>query len=173
MNSKHEILLYALTIATLIAVAAGCTSPNECLQNMDVAYKVKFMKVAYDQGSESYVASQVSVVTSVHGLGRDSMLYDSVQVNGMALPLQSNDTISAFVICQQAASYGDTVMVSDTLWVIHDNELEFVSVECGCAVQNKVRDVIHTVNMIDSVARVADMVDRKSIENLKIYVRNR
>lgn len=173
VNIKQKISIHVPTVVVSLIVMTACTSPNECLQNMDVAYKANFLQMTFDQGTESYVANQVSIVTSVHGLGKDSMLYDSARVNSIALPLQSNDTMSVFIIDQQVVLNNDTVMVADTLWVIHDNELEFVSVECGCAVKNNVRNVLHTVNMIDSVSRVTDNVNRNSRDNLKIYVKNR
>jgi len=151
----------------------GCSSSDLCMQEMKVRLKVDFKQMKYDTSSEQYKEQTKEVSVIVHGKGIDSLLYDSATLNTMELPLQINDSISVFVIKQAYTPEGDTVptYVTDTLWVKHENSIEFVSVECGAVVVNDIKAVLWTINRIDSVSISDRSVNRTGNSNLKIYVK--
>lgn len=149
---------------------ASCTTTNVCMEEMDVEFKVQLMEANFDQVNEKYVSGKHQSTVKVCGVGLDSMLYDQVKVTQMALPLNPSDTITQFVIEQMGS---DSSYVADTLTVLHDNELEFVSLECGCAVLNHVKKVSHTVNAIDSVVLKKNDVVRNGDVNMQMYVKKK
>jgi len=155
----------------LMGILTGCSSPDICMLETKVRMKVSFKEMKYDTSSEQYKEQTKEVSVIVHGRGIDSLLYDSVSLSIMELPLQINDSISVFAVKQLYASEQDTSYVTDTLWVKHANSVEFVSVECGSVVVNEIKAVLWTINRIDSVSIEDRIVDRTGKNNLKIYVK--
>lgn len=154
-----------------MGILMGCSSSDLCMQEMKVRLKVEFKEMQYDTSSEQYKEQTKDVNVIVNGDGIDSLLYDSVSVSTMELPLRINDTVSVFVVRQLYASVNDTSYFTDTLWVQHENSLEFVSMECGSVVVNKIKDVQWTLNRIDSVIVIDGNVIRGGKSNMKIFVR--
>lgn len=154
-----------------MGILVGCSSSDLCMQEMKVRLKVEFKEMRYDMSSEQFKEQTKDVSVIVHGAGVDSLLYDSTRLKTMELPLQMNDSVSAFVIQQLYESESDTSYVTDTLWVIHENSIEFVSVECGGVVVNRIKNVLWTLNRIDSVVILDENVNRTGKDNLKIFVK--
>lgn len=154
-----------------MGILMGCSSSDLCMLEMKVRLKVEFKEMKYDTSSEQFKEQTKDVSVIVHGAGVDSLLYDSVRLKTMELPLQMNDSVSVFVIQQLYESPNDTCYVTDTLWVTHENTIEFVSVECGGVVVNKIKNVLWTLNRIDSVVILDENVNRTGKDNLKIFVK--
>lgn len=154
-----------------MGILMGCSSSDLCMQEMKVRMKVEFKEMQYDTSAEQYKEQNKNVDVIVNGDGMDSLLYDSVSLNVMELPLKINDSISVFVVKQLYASENDTSYITDTLWVRHQNSIEFVSVECGAVMAHEIEDVIWTINRIDSVSIVNQNVNREDKSNLKIFVK--
>lgn len=157
-----------LVLAAVAFVFGSCTSSNVCMENMDVEFKVQLMEMNFDQIKDQYISGKHQSTVKVYGVGMDSMLYNQVSVTQLALPLNPNDSMTEFIIEQMGK---DSVYVADTLTVLHDNELEFVSLECGCAVLNHVKEVKHTVNALDSVILKESDVLRNGGVNIQLYVK--
>lgn len=154
-----------------MGILMGCSSSDLCMQEMKVRLKVEFKEMKYDTSSEQFKEQTRNVNVIVNGDGIDSLLYDSVNISTMELPLRMNGDMSVFVVRQLCESENDTSYIADTLWVKHENSVEFVSVECGSVVVNKIEDVQWTVNKIDSVSVLDPNVNRMGKSNLKIFVR--
>ena len=154
-----------------MGILVGCSSSDLCMQEMKVRLKVEFKEMKYDTSSEQFKEQTKNLNVIVNGDGVDSLLYDSAKLSVMELPLQMNDNMSVFVVRQLCESENDTCYIADTLWVKHENSVEFVSVECGSVIVNKIEDVQWTVNRIDSVTVLDPNVNRAGKNNLKIYVR--
>lgn len=154
-----------------MGILMGCSSSDLCMQEMKVRLKIELKEMKYDTSSEQYKEQVREANVIVHGEGVDSLLYDSVRLSAMELPLQINDTTSVYVVKQLYAAENDTSYVTDTIWVRHENTVEFVSVECGCAVVGTIKDVLWTINRIDSVVISDANVVRNGKNNLKVYVK--
>lgn len=141
------------------------------MQDMKVALMVEFKEMQYDFSSEQYKEQSKNVNVIVRGVGIDSLLYDSVSLNKMQLPLQMNGNDSKFVVEQYFENEVDTGYIADTICINHENSIEFVSVECGGVVVSKIHEVTWTVNRIDSVVVIDSNVVRLGKNNLKIYIR--
>lgn len=155
----------------MTVILSGCSSSDLCMQEMKVRLKAEFKEMKYDTSSEQYKEQAKNVDVIVHGKGIDSLLYNQVNVSSIELPLQINDSTSIYVVKQLYASPTDTTYVTDTIWVKHENSIEFVSLECGSAVISEIKGVLWTINRIDSVAVVDHNVVRGGSNNLKIYVK--
>lgn len=155
----------------MAVILSGCSSSDLCMQEMKVVLKVEFKEMKYDMSSEQYKEQSKYVNVIVHGVGIDSLLYDSTSLNSMELPLQINAENSRFVIKQYYENEVDTGYVADTIWVNHDNEVEFVSVECGGVMTHSINGVLWTINRIDSVVVDDPKVIRNGKNNLKIYLK--
>lgn len=157
--------------AVIMVVASACSSSNTCYENMDTYFRITTHKQVFDVDKEKYVEQDYQTTAKIWGLGKDSILYNRVTASQFALPLCKLDSQSVFLIEQRRVEGEDTLIIQDTLWLQHQNTLEFVSLECGCASIFDVVFVRHSVNMIDSVKLIDGHVDRTKVNNLKIYVR--
>ena len=73
----------------------------------------------------------------VHGVGNDSVLYDSIAVSLLSLPLHDSQTATDYEVLVFAS---DTTR-SDTTFVLHvehDPLPQFISPECGCSMFHEV-----------------------------------
>lgn len=155
----------------IMVVASACSSSNTCYESMDSLFRMTMHKQVFDPNLERYVEQDFQTTATISGLGVDSILYYRVTSSQFAVPLCKLDTESVFLIEQIRVINEDTIYAEDTLWVEHVNKQEFVSLECGCATTFDVKEIRHSVNMIDSVKIVAGHIDRTNVNNLKIFVR--
>ena len=159
-------------MAIMLAVGmTACSSSDLCMQDMKVRLKIQFRQMQYDVSSEQNKEQSRSANVIIYGAGIDSLLYDSATVSSVELPLQKMSDTTVFVIKQLYQGATDTLYVADTLWIAHENEVEFVSMECGGAIISHIKGLSWTINMIDSVTIVDENVVRGGDNNLKIYFR--
>jgi hypothetical protein len=99
----------------------------------------------------------------VHGLGNDSLLYDSVAINKLFLPLSMHSDTTAFRIMVRR--------LIDTIWFTYKRDLSYVSGDCGFTVSIELDTIWFTRRFIDSVAIDYPFIEyNESIENVKIYI---
>ncbi len=134
---------------------------------MYVSMAVENYEVIFDSVGDNATLRQRTLPLSVGGVGVDSIIYDSISLAEFNVPLKVFDTVSQFRIMRT-----DTTLLSDTLSVYHDNNMEFLSLECGCITYHTLRRVETTTNIIDSIIILNEDV-RTSIEstgtNIRIY----
>ncbi len=141
-----------------------------------------FMLACDDQSSEFCLSNQQSVQVGlyssyqttdkdstvsdlvVYSLGVDSILYDSVSINKLYLPLNMLENESQFIFKLDGKE--------DTVTFIHDKELDFVSGECGFifkfyldTVKYSDYSFIHTAIINDD-----EVIYNENFENVKIYL---
>lgn len=160
----------------MLWLMVSCSGVDSCQQDLsNTAMVASLYRMVYDDESEVYEVQSYAVPMVVQGVGRDSLLYDSVGVSVMALPLQSHDTVTEFSLRAYRAVNDSVVEVSvDTLSVRHENRNTLVSLECGCVVDYVISGVGYTVHGIDSVIVENSGVSYQTTDNnLRIYYKNR
>ena len=152
---------------------AGCAADTECRQNTAVYMKVEILgdslrltadtaRLARDPNALDTVRFTNFTGMEIRGLGRDSVICDTNYLYGSAkLPLRPDSTHTDFVI-----SYGGK---TDTLTVLHDNDMQFISLACGCFVFHTIESTRHTRHFIDSVDIYNSAVTTATDTHLKVY----
>ncbi len=161
-----------LSIFMLISLVS-CTSEESCLQELDFSMKAEIYRMVFDASIEQFVPEKYSVSVSLVGIGRDSLLYDSMYTSTLSIPLQKLDTISSFMFTTTIAVDTNYVTMTDTIDFYHVNTEEFISLECGCIVTNSIIGVAQTTHRIDSIVVVSPEVNLQSKNNIKIYLNQR
>ncbi len=89
----------------------------------------------------------------VAGVGSDSVLYDSVTVSSMLLPLHDADSVTEYNVLVYAADTlcSDTVF---TLRVEHTPLPRYVSPECGCAMFHEIKEASFSGNGVSKTVTV-------------------
>ena len=144
MKSKTTIMLIGLT-AILSLMLAACTVDTECRRSTGIHLNVVFSCDSLRQSTDSARLAKDSLAMDtirystisgleIHGLGRDSILYTEDQTISLAkLPLRPDSLHSDFVL----SFNGHT----DTLTILHQNDMQFISLACGCMVFHTIDDV--------------------------------
>ena len=158
-------LIYILLIS--------CNTDDNCMQELNFSMKAEIYRMVFDSSIEQFVPEKYSVPVSLNGLGRDSLLYDSIYTSTLSIPLQKLDTISSFVLTTTILVDTNYVTMVDTVDFYHINTEEFISIECGCIVKNSITGVAQTTHHIDSIVVVSPEVNLQSKNNVKIYLSQR
>jgi len=149
---------YHITIAAILSVFffSSCDEMGDiCLSNQNAA----------QAGLYSAYTDRDTVLTElyVHGIGNDSLLYDSVAISKLFLPLSMHADTSAFRIKVRR--------LIDTIWFAYKRDLSYVSGDCGFTVSIELDTIWFTNRFIDSVAIDYPFVEyNESIENVKIFI---
>ncbi len=143
------------------------------MQDLNFSMKAEIYRMVFDGSIERFVPEKYSIPISLNGLGRDSLLYDSISTSTLDIPLQKLDTISSFVFTTTIQVDTNYVTVTDTIDFYHTNTEEFISLECGCIVTNSIIGISQTTHRIDSIVLVSPEVNLKSENNIKIYLNER
>ena len=162
-------LIYILLLIGLVS----CSSSDNCMQDLNFSMKAEIYRMVFDSSIEQFVPEKYSVPVSLNGLGRDSLLYDSIYTSTLSIPLQKLDTISSFVLTTTILVDTNYVTMVDTVDFYHINTEEFISIECGCIVKNSITGVAQTTHHIDSIVVVSPEVNLQSKNNVKIYLSQR
>ncbi len=163
---------FFLSIFLLISLVS-CSSDDNCMQDLNFSMKAEIYRMVFDTSIEQFVPEKYSIPVSLCGLGRDSLLYDSVSTSTLNIPLQKIDTISSFVFTTTIQIDTNYVTTTDTIDFYHSNGQEFISLECGCIVINNIVGIAQTTHRIDSVVIVSPEVNLQSKNNIKIYLNQR
>lgn len=176
MIFKKKFAFKRVYLSTFILILTGlvsCSSGDSCMQDLEFSMNAEIYRMKYDTSIEQFVPEKYSVLISLNGLGRDSLLYDSISTSTLNLPLQKLDTISSFVLTTTIQVDTNYVTTIDTIDFYHANTEEFISLECGCIVTNTIVGVMQTTHRIDSVVIVSPEVNLQSGNNIKIYLNQR
>lgn len=146
----------------------ACSADTECRQKADVFLGVVFSgdSLRLNADSTDYEHATFTSVTGMQitGVGRDSILYgESKSITKAQLPLRPDTNITAFQLQYQG--------MNDTLYIIHDNQMNFISLACGCFVFHTINDSAsyHTCHFIDSIRILNSQVTAKKEDHLRIY----
>lgn len=152
-------------IALLVAGVA-CTN-DECMENKNS------LPLAGFYSSEAVpVAISVDSVT-IYGIGApgDSVLHDSVRnLKQSYLPFRIDQESTSYVIRYLQGELG-RFRIADTITFNYDIVPWFVSSSCGVVYEYRMRDIVTTHHVIDSVTCPGGVIDNKNSENLRIYFR--
>lgn len=161
-----------LSIFILIGLIS-CSSDESCMQELNFSMKAEIYRMVFDASIEQFVPEKYAVPISLNGLGRDSLLYDSIYTSTLNIPLKKLDTISSFVLTTTIQVDTNYVIATDTIDFYHTNVEEFISLECGCIVTNSIVGVVQTTHSIDSIVVVSPEVNLQSENNIRIYLSQR
>ena len=163
------IKIFFLSIVMLMCLIS-CNSDDNCMHDLNFSMEAEIYRMVFDTSIEQFVPEKYLVPISLKGLGRDSLLYDSISTSILNIPLQKLDTISSFVLTTTIQVDTNYVTMADTIDFYHTNTEEFISIECGCIVKNSITGVAQTTHHIDSIVVISSDVDLQSKTNIKIYL---
>ncbi len=158
-------------VASLLLI--GCETDTECRQSSAIYMNVVFsgdslrpstdsVRLSLDSGAMDTVRFSTVSGLEIRGLGRDSVLYpDSVSISAAKLPLRPDTTLSQFVLRYQGKS--------DTLIISHQNDMQFISLACGCFVYHTLDNAAFAGSFVDSTDILNAAVTTASDTHLRIY----
>lgn len=106
---------------------------------------------------------------SVYGIGQqsDSLMINSVTTfQGISLILDP-DTTYTQMLFEFPMSENDTIR--DTLDFHYKNQLYFLTIDCGCTVQNYLDSILHTSNLIKRIEIINPEVTNEKKPNITLY----
>ena len=137
-----------------VLLFSSCNS-NGCYDEMDVRLYCGFYRL-----SDSTAVFIDSI--SVWGVGSDSLVYNKMNLNELALELNPNTQETQYVI--QVKQSGNTFI--DTLSLFHTNQPWFQSMECGCMVFS----TLDSCKTTGSIFQSASILDSKIINHKTEHV---
>lgn len=140
-----------------LMVPGGCNQDELCLSNQH-ALQTGFYS-AFNVKRDSVLKK-----ANVYGLdNEDFLIYKEQDISKMFLPLSFQSDTSIFVISNNS--------LFDTIWVVHNKELQFISRKCGFTFDFTIDTVLYTKTFVDSVALFYPKVRYgENVENVKIYL---
>ena len=150
----------------MVAMMAACGS-DECYQNKNALPLAGFFSSQPDHAKISVDSVQVMGV----GVPSDSILSKGNQrISELYLPfrLDTDTTKYQFRYIQKALAALD---LRDTITFIYSREPRFVSSACGVSYAFVIKEIRHTIVLIDSVACPAGEITNMATQNLQIYFR--
>ena len=163
MNYSYKISLFAVLCSLLLT---NCASDGTCRQTAAVSLGVEFYKSDFDMVQEQYVYEPYTDTLTVFGLDNDSLLADNKNTREIYLPLKPLATQSTYIFVRKD-------LLPDTITFFYENENNFISLECGCLVFHRIKDIEHTFYNIDSVSVRNDFVADDQTKNIRIYFKKR
>ena len=148
MKCKHFCNIFVIL---LVATLGACKPDSTCRLATDVRMQVPIT-----------VHGSLDTLI-VQGVGNDSVLYNAnASIQAILLPLRQDKNRTQFSLF-----FNDKY---DTLTIFHTNNMQFISLACGCVV-NHIIDSVHATVRIDSVEIVNSAVERTLQDNIKIYLK--
>lgn len=158
-------LLMPLTALAIVAIAA-CNN-SECYDNKNSLPLAGF----YSSDSVPRAISIDSI--SIYGVGApgDSILQDSVRsLSQTYLPFRIDMETTTYVIRYLSGLLGRN-HIADTITFNYELKPWFVSSACGVIYDYKIKEIITTHYVIDSVTCPGGEITNANKENLRIYFR--
>lgn len=149
-------------IAILLAalLTAACTVDKQCRTTYDVRLQAVFRADSL-QADSTYAVYAVWDSITVQGLGSDSVLYDNRKsITTLQLPLRPDTNTTAFCLTY----HGRT----DTLYIRHDNNVQFISLACGEVVFHTIEDVRAAGTWIDSIGWMNPTIEATGKDNIRL-----
>lgn len=139
------------SLIMIILVIAACEETFDKPPRSELVALVKFSSGA--ENADPFI--------SVYGVGQDSIWISEVQTKEFNLPLSTLES-SSFVVLFDA--------IADTLTIVHENTINYESVESGFYYEYRIKDIRHTFNRIDSLVVLDSAVTQTWNENITLYI---
>ena len=125
--------------------------------------KTGFYHTTFNASTNTYSTAAKAIDSLwVNGLNNDSMLYSNKKnVTDISLPLRKSSNQTDFEI-----RFNNT---TDTLTILHQDTIQYLSLECGCIKTFVIDTVLTTNHFIDSVKISNHGVNTTDAEHIKIY----
>ena len=157
-------------------LSVACSADKECRQDGSVYMNVLFtgdsLQLTTDSARLAVDSTACDTVTFttvsgmvIQGLGRDSILYGGGAISKAYLPLRPDTTLTAYVLQYNG--------LFDTLYVLHQNDLRFISLACGCFVFHTIDSAYAAGTFIDSAVIINTAVSTVNEEHLRVYFHKR
>lgn len=141
----------------------GCTS-NECLDNKNALPTAGFYS-----SEEPLQALQISGL-GVWGLDArgDSALTTGGTISEIYLPFRIDEDQTSFCFNYEDTTFGE-IADADTVTFVYERQPFFVSAACGATYFFKMRQIVSTTHVIDSVVCPDGIITNAEGANIKIY----
>jgi len=160
--SKAFHIVSLAVLAMLVFLLPGCLGEEECDETTANLLRIGF----YTRVPVTGLIQPILIDSiSVYGVSRaSSLIYDnSKRIRTIELPLKPMADSTGFVLIFPTN-------ITDTIWVRHTYQLQFVSPACGFTVFNTLDEVNHTSRVIESVSIVQNFVSNTLEEHIKLFV---
>jgi len=148
MNTTQRLIL-------LFLLSAGCATQDIC-DNDNQSYLVaRFLTSVNGEDADTTLTGLT--VYGIRDTAPDGLLYDSMTVKQILLPLDPNREESVFVLVKETRR--------DTLTVKYSSEAYLISYNCGFAARFDLRSPEHTGNLIRDVEIFNSQVDAETETN--------
>lgn len=138
----------------------GCTVDQQCRTAFDVRMQAVFRADSL-QADSTYATYAIWDSITVQGLGRDSVLYDNRKsITTLQLPLRPDTTVTAY----RLTYHGRT----DTLYIIHNNDIQFISLACGEVIYHTIEGFRARGTWIDSIVMIDSTVQATVKDNIRL-----
>lgn len=154
-------LLKSTLLALCLPLMAACG--DEGCTEATSSYTVASLVVS----PTSAVAAPKSVI--VYGIGQKSdsvMLPSTTDFKSLALLLNPGDTVTKM---RFEFPISETDTLRDTLSFHYKNQLYFLTIDCGCTVQNYIDSILHTNHFIKNIEIVNPEVTNEKTPNITLY----
>ncbi|MFP4487922.1 MAG: DUF6452 family protein [Bacteroidales bacterium] len=142
------------SFACLLALAYACTEES-CEQETEVMMQAGF----YESGSGNSLTVDS---LSIYGLYMpDSLIYSNAKLGEAGLPLNPSAPYCSFIII--------TGSRHDTIEILYEPELMFLSRACGYTYTYTLKEVLFTNNNISNILIVNEQVNPGNEENIQIF----
>lgn len=143
-----------------VVLLCGCTVDQQCRTAFDVRMQAVFRADSL-QADSTYATYAIWDSITVQGLGRDSVLYDNRKgITTLQLPLRPDTTVTAY----RLTYHGRT----DTLYIIHNNDIQFISLACGEVIYHTIEGFRARGTWIDSIVMIDSTVQATVKDNIRL-----
>lgn len=143
-----------------VVLLCGCTVDQQCRTAFDVRMQAVFRADSL-QADSTYATYAIWDSITVQGLGRDSVQYDNRKgITTLQLPLRPDTTVTAY----RLTYHGRT----DTLYIIHNNDIQYISLACGEVIYHTIEGFRARGTWIDSIAMMDSTVQATGKDNIRL-----
>jgi len=120
------------------------------------------LRHTYLEKDQPQTATSLDSLTII-GIGQTEPLYSNAKwQTQLILPMHTQTDSTRYTILYH--------QLLDTICIYHSNQIEFVSLECGCSTNHALLKMTNTKHWIDSVAIVNTNMTRNADTNIQIWV---
>jgi len=140
----------------------ACTMDTECRQDMAVEMGMELIGDSIKMNGDTAVHQRfTNGIFTIYGLGRDSLIVDSVRTSRVYAPLRKDADTTGFVMRFEGQQ--------DTLYLAYTRRENFVSLACGCAIMASIDSVWSTHRFIDSLCIKNTNVTTATETHVSVY----
>lgn len=161
ISSRARFSIPAFGVLLLGIIIAACS--NECYDNRNALPNAKF--VIIEEGNEQEVRLDSVIVYGIGAPG-DSILWEGASMTSLYLPFRIDSDTTKYVFNPARTA------VYDTVTFIYSRIPRFVSAECGVSYIFKMKDIVNSGVLIDSVVCPLGEITNIASENIIFYMRN-